>query len=121
MLMSVMMLGALMLTGAMATQVSAQAAQDFTVINKTGVEIYAMYVTPHSADEWGEDILGVDTLLANESALITFSRKERAKFWDLRIEDEEGNFIVWEKLNLFQISTLTLYYKNGKATATYTE
>lgn len=120
-LMSVMMLGALMLTGAMATQVSAQAAQDFTVINKTGVEIYAMYVTPHSADEWGEDILGVDTLLANESALITFSRKERAKFWDLRIEDEEGNFIVWEKLNLFQISTLTLYYKNGKATATYTE
>ncbi len=98
-------------------EVSAQAAQDFTLVNKTGVEIYALYVTPHNANAWGEDILGADTLLAGETLDISFSRKERAKFWDLRVEDEDGAFIEWESLNLLEISKVTLFYNNGKATA----
>lgn len=100
-----------------AQRASAQAAQDFTLVNKTGVEIYALYVTPHSANKWGEDILGIDTLAANEVADISFSPRERAKFWDLRVEDEEGTYIEWERLNLLEISKVTLYYNNGKATA----
>ncbi len=91
--------------------------QDFMLVNNTGVEIYALYVTPHSANEWGEDILGVDTLAAADDVTIHFSWKEKAKFWDLRVEDEKGAYIEWDKLNLLEISTVTLYYKNGKATA----
>lgn len=109
--------GVFFLSAGAATETNAQGRQDFVLINKTGVEIYALYVTPHSSDDWGEDILGVDTLLNNEDAEITFSRKEKAKYWDLRVEDEDGNFIEWEKLNLLEISEVTLYYKNGKATA----
>jgi hypothetical protein len=111
--------GAFYLPSAATTEVSAQAAQDFTVVNKTGVEIYALYVTPHDADEWGNDILGVDTLANGQTLDITFARKEKAQFWDLRIEDADGSFIVWESLNLHQIDTLTLFYKNGKATSTF--
>ena len=99
------------------TEVSAQAAQDFMLVNKTGVEINALYVTPHNADDWGEDILGVGTLAADDSVDISFSRKEKAKLWDLRVEDADGEFIEWESLNLLTISKVTLYYKNGKATA----
>ena len=95
----------------------AQAAQDFTLVNKTGVEIYALYVTPHNAKDWGDDILGVDTLAADDTVDITFSRKERAKYWDIRVEDEDGNYIEWERLNLLEISKVTLFYRNGKATA----
>jgi hypothetical protein len=102
-------------------KISAQAAQDFTLVNKTGVEIYALYVTPHNAGDWGDDILGADTLSANGTLDITFARKEKAELWDVRIEDESGAFIEWENLNLLQIDTLTLFYKNGKATATFTE
>ncbi len=102
-------------------EVSAQAAQDFTVINKTGVEIHALYITPHNAKVWGDDILGVDTLPQSESVDIIFSRKERAKLWDLRVEDEAGAFIEWENFNLLEISTVTLYYNNGKATAVFDE
>lgn len=98
-------------------ETAAQAAQDFLLVNKTGVEIYALYVTPHEAEDWGDDILGVDTLAPNESVEIKFSRKEKAKLWDLRVEDEEGDYIEWEKLNLLKISSVTLYFKNGKATA----
>lgn len=102
---------------AIGTQAAAQGRQDFTLVNRTGVEIYALYVTPHNADEWGEDILGADTLLSNEELDISFSRKEKAKYWDVRIEDEEGNFIEWGRLNLLEISKVTLYYKNRKPTA----
>jgi hypothetical protein len=101
-----------------ATEASAQGAQDFTVVNKTGVEINALYVTPHNAKDWGEDVLGADTFGVNHELDITFTPKERAKLCDLRIEDEDGNFIEWESLNLLTISRVTFYYKNNKATAT---
>lgn len=104
-----------------AISASAQAQQDFTLINNTGVEIYALYVTPSNAKDWGGDILGADTLPVGETLDITFARKEKAKFWDLRIEDADGAFIEWTNLDLLKIDTLTLYYKNGKATATFTE
>lgn len=91
--------------------------QDFILANRTGVEIHALYITPRDSDDWGEDILGVDTLPSGENLEITFSRKEKAKYWDLRVEDEDGAYIEWEDLNLLEISKVTLYYKNGKATA----
>lgn len=106
---------------ASAIKVSAQAAQDFTVVNKTGVVITALYVTPHNADQWGDDILGADALRDGESLDIKFSRKEQAEMWDLRIEDKNGAALEWENLNLLAIDTLTLYYKNGKTTAQITE
>lgn len=102
---------------AIGSQAMAQGKQDFILVNKTGVEIYALYVSPNNSNNWGEDILGADTLLANEELLITFSRKERAKYWDLRVEDEDGNYIEWGRLNLLEISRVTLYYKNRKPTA----
>ena len=115
-LMLILTVGMLYFSAAV-TEVSAQAAQDFMLVNKTGVEINALYVTPHNADDWGEDILGVGTLAANDSVDISFARKEKAKLWDLRVEDADGEFIEWESLNLLTISKVTLYYKNGKATA----
>lgn len=116
-LVGLMTFGAFYLPSISTVKVSAQSAQDFVLVNKTNVEIYALYVSPHSENEWGEDILEADTMRANETFDITFSRKERAKYWDLRVEDSEGNYIVWESLNLLEISKVTLYYKNGKATA----
>lgn len=103
------------------SKVSAQAAQNFRLINQTGVEIYALYVTPSGAKDWGEDILGADTLDDGSALDISFSRRETAKYWDLRIEDEYGKYLVWTNLNLPALATITLYYKNGKTTAYFTQ
>ena len=92
-------------------------AQDFTLVNQTGVEIDKVYISPHDADDWEEDILGKDTLPSGESVEIKFSREETAANWDLRIEDKEGNAIEWENLDLLKISKLTLHYENGRARA----
>lgn len=110
--------GMFYLPGVSTTKVSAQQAdQDFLLVNKTGIEIHALYVTPHSSNDWGDDILGTDTLDAGADIGIVFHRKEKAKLWDLRIEDKDGNFVEWENFNLLKISKVTLYYKNRKPTA----
>ena len=44
--------------------------QDFTLVNKTGVEIHNLHVSPSDKEEWGEDILGKDTLGDEETAEI---------------------------------------------------
>ncbi len=116
-LITLLTVGICYLPGLTTVEVSAQAEQDFTVVNKTGFEIYALYVTPHNSDDWGDDILGQDTLVANDELDIVFSRKEKATLWDLRIEDKDGNYIEWDNFNLRKISRITLYYKNRKPTA----
>lgn len=91
--------------------------QDFTVINKTGVEINALYVSPADKNDWGADILGKDTLADGASTEIEFDAEEEAEKWDLRIEDKEGNSIEWTDLDLTEISKVTLNFADGKATA----
>ena len=100
-----------------ATSAPAAGAQDFTLVNATGVEINAVHISPHSANDWEEDILGQDTLPNGQRVDIHFKRGEKAAMWDLRIEDKAGNPIEWENLNLLEISKLTLHYANNKATA----
>ena len=99
-------------------EVSAQKAdQNVTIVNKTGIEIFALFVTPHSSNDWGDDVLDVDTLPANEEVGVLFTRKEKAQLWDLRIEDKDGNSIEWDKISLNKTKKITLYYKNKKPTA----
>ena len=98
---------------------TAEGKQDFTLVNKTGVEIDKVFISPHTSNDWEEDILGRDTLPDGESVDIKFHRNEKAPIWDLRIEDKQGNSIEWENLNLLEIAKITLHYDKatGKATA----
>jgi cytoskeletal protein RodZ len=96
---------------------AAEGKQDFTLHNETGVEIHSLYVSPHDKDEWGPDILGRDTLADGQSVEITFSPKEKAANWDLKVTDQSDNSIEWENLNLMEISEVTLHYNHGKGTA----
>jgi len=92
-------------------------AQDFTLVNATGVEIDKVFVSPHDSDDWEEDILGQDTLSDGQKVDVKFNRAEKSAMWDLRVEDSKENSIEWENLNLLEISKLTVNYKDGKATA----
>ncbi len=48
---------------------------------------------------------------------ITFSPKAKAKTWDLKIVDEEGDEVEWSNLRLNEVSKITLHYENGQPTA----
>src|SRR2546427_12681984 len=64
--------------------------QDFTLHNKTGVEIHSLYVSPHSADDWEEDILGKDTLAAGDSIKITFENLTKHGHWNWKVPAKDG-------------------------------
>jgi hypothetical protein len=93
-----------------AAPATAGADQDFTVVNKTGVVIDKLYVSPSDKEDWEEDILGQDQLADGATLNIKFHPKEKTAKWDLRIEDTKGNSIEWTDLDLTEISKLTLHY-----------
>ena len=93
--------------------------QDFTLVNKTGFDIHSVFVSPHSTEEWEEDILGRDVLPSGDHVDIKFSRTAKGKLWDLKVADKDGKGYVWENINLLEVSKVTVQYKDGKASATY--
>jgi hypothetical protein len=95
----------------------AQAAQDFTLINKTGLSIDQLFISATDKAEWEEDVLGVEVLPADAEAEINFHPTEGACFWDLKIVDEEGDSVEWDDIDLCEAVTVTLYWKDGQATA----
>ena len=89
-----------------------QGKQDFTLHNKTGLAIQELYVSPASKDDWEEDILGVDVLPSGESTTATFSPKEKAAKWDIKLVDENGKDHIRYNFNLLEVSEITVTRKN---------
>jgi hypothetical protein len=107
---------AVLVTAAFAARSGKQA---FVLHNETGVEINSLYVSPHDADNWGEDILGQDTLPSGDSVKVTFDDRGNKAHWDLKVTDKNNNSLEWSDLNLNQISDVTLHWdaktKKGSA------
>lgn len=101
--------------------ISLQAAQrrnlDFTLVNKTGIDISEVYLSPTSEKEWGEDVMGKDILKNGEKVDIVFSSAETECNWDLKIVDEDDDEVEWAKLNLCTASEITLMYEGKRPTA----
>jgi hypothetical protein len=97
---------------------AAQSKLDFTLVNKTGLTIDYVYVSPTNDDQWGEDVMGRDVLKHGESVDIVFSRTEKSCMWDLKIKDEDGDEVEWSNLDLCKATEISLNYEGGRPTAT---
>jgi hypothetical protein len=91
--------------------------QDFVLVNETGLTIDQFFCSPTTTEDWEEDVLGAETLPDGESIKIEFSTEEDVCEWDLKIIDEDGDEIIWTKINLCKTTKVTLYYEDGKPTA----
>ena len=81
--------------------------QDFTLINQTGVDVYSLYISESSSDDWEEDVLGEDMLLDGDRVDITFSGRS-ACLWDMLVTDEEGGELGFQGINLCEASVVVL-------------
>jgi hypothetical protein len=87
------------------------AKQDFTLVNRTGYEISAVYVSPSKSDDWQEDVLGEDTLDDGESVNIHFTRAVKTCKWDLKVVyEEDDSSAVWSNIDLCSVSKVTIRY-----------
>lgn len=91
--------------------------QDFTLVNQTGLSIVELYVSPSDTDNWEEDVLGVDILEDEQRCRVTFHRDEDSCMWDLMIVDEDEDEVVWNGVNLCEVSSVTLFWEDGRAWA----
>lgn len=88
--------------------------QDFLLLNRTGIEIRELYVSPHDAEDWQEDVLRSNTLRNGASVRVSFSSRERADEWDIKIVDGDGESLEWSRLDFYRISLVTLYLRKGQ-------
>lgn len=93
-------LAAVLVLAVASTRPAVAGGQDFRLYNRTGVDIYAVYISPTGEEEWEENVMDGDVLLNGADILIKFSPGSDIQFWDIRIEDEEENFLYWEEIDL---------------------
>ncbi len=87
---------------------------DFTLVNKTGYPINEVYVSSAATKSWEEDIMGRDQLGEGESVDIQFDRGEKGCLWDLKVVYEDDESAVWDRLDLCELSKVTLHYDRKK-------
>ncbi|TJY59920.1 hypothetical protein E4T66_12110 [Sinimarinibacterium sp. CAU 1509] len=96
---------------------AAAGEREFILHNDTGGSINALYISPASMNTWADDMLGVETLVGGESVTIPFGRSGEAALWDVKVSDAEGVDQTWSRINLGQLSTLTLQREDGGVAA----
>ena len=85
-------------------------AQDlqFMLHNESGQTLTELYVAPSHSDDWGEDILGVDTLASGESGTVTIADGEKVCSYDLRFVAKSGDTLEEEGIDLCKLESYTL-------------
>ena len=108
---------------AFAAPASAQdAKQDFKLVNKTGYELKALYVSQSKSDDWGDDILGQDVLGDGQVVNVHFSPKAHTCHWDLKVTySDDDSSAVWGNVDLCTIEKITIFYdrKNDVSKAAF--
>jgi hypothetical protein len=79
----------------------------FDLINNSSVSLHELYVSAHDSDEWGEDILGTDTLASGETGSVTITDGKDTCDYDLRFVAEDGSELE-RNVDLCEMSSFTL-------------
>jgi hypothetical protein len=88
-----------------------EAKQDFKLVNKTGYELKAIYVSPAKSDDWGDDIMGDQVVGDGMTVNVHFSPKVHTCKWDLKVTytDDDSN-AVWGDIDLCTVEKITIFY-----------
>jgi hypothetical protein len=86
---------------------------DFTLVNRTGYSIKAVYIGASGTGDWTRDdeVLKGRTFRNGTALDITFHPRARAEEWDIMVEWSDGSGREeWLELDLTEITKLTLVY-----------
>ncbi|MBN8938893.1 MAG: hypothetical protein J0H01_05350 [Rhizobiales bacterium] len=97
----------------------AQGQQDFALINQTGYTIDEIYVSPASANSWGEDLAGDDSLEHGQQFNVSFRPGTQACNWDIRVVYDDGDSSEFRGVNLCSVSKVTLFWNRQAGTTRF--
>lgn len=95
-------------------EASAQAQQNFQLINSSGYTINEIYVSATNQRNWGRDLLGDGTLVTGRAFNVRFSPSTQACNWDLRIVYADRDQSELRGVNLCQVSRITVFWDHGR-------
>ncbi len=96
-------------------------SQDLTITNSTGFEIYELYITPSTQEDFGPDLLGEDIFAVDGVLEFTTDSVGTADAtWDIRAVDGEGNAVDFMGANFSTSTTLDINMGEDGATPTIT-
>ena len=88
-----LLLTAVLLVCALPQQGIPQSRANFWFLNNTGKELHNLYVSPHSQNAWGQDVLGRATLPTEMGTLIIFPPEWRGVCHeDFKLVFSDGTF-----------------------------
>ena len=61
-----------------------------TILNKTGLDLYQVYISDEESDDWEEDILDEDEILAADDYVDIELTDYESPLFDVRAVDENG-------------------------------
>lgn len=97
------------LTAAILLAASPALAEDlvFTLVNDSSLTLVEMYVSPHAAETWGENIL-YGPVGPGEAGDITIADGETTCDYDMQFVMDNGNTVAGSQ-NLCELATFTLH------------
>jgi hypothetical protein len=90
---------------------------DFTIVNKTGYDIKALYIGASGTGDWTKDdeVLKGKAFKNGGSYDIKFSPRAKAQKWDIMVDWADGSGKEeWLNLKLTEIEKVTLIYDKEK-------
>ena len=77
---------------------SAQSLPSVRIVNNTGYTVFVVVISPSDDDNWGDNILGDETLENGETVTYQLPRPlSEVKVYDIGMEDEDGDvYFKWE-------------------------
>jgi hypothetical protein len=87
------------------------AKQDFKLVNKTGYELNALYVSPSKSDDWQDNIIDGKVVGDDQVVNVHFSPRVHTCHWDLKVtySDDNSN-AVWGDIDLCTVEKITIFY-----------
>lgn len=82
-------------------------ASDVQITNKAGFDFYEVHFAPAHSANWGEDVLNMNVILNNETVTVHWDKGDQ-DLYNLMVIDEQGHKFYWSKLNLKEVSRITL-------------
>lgn len=79
---------------------SSVVAQEAVIINKTGFDIYNVYVSPAGLESWSNDLQPFDVIQGDHYKILDLSSYEEETVFDFRFIDVDGDEYVKKNIDL---------------------
>ncbi|MDA3809856.1 MAG: hypothetical protein PF518_05930 [Spirochaetaceae bacterium] len=75
-------------------------SQEAVIVNKTGFDLYNVYLTPSGMEQWSEDVQPFDIILDGNYKIIDLSSFENETVFDFRFIDVDGDEYIKKNVDL---------------------